>query len=89
MYWYDTASSAPTFGDVVRAFKSITAIKVNRLLSRSGQPLWQRNYYEHIIRNEEDLNDIRRHIADNPGQWESDRENPTFGTEFQPEEKAQ
>jgi predicted ATPase len=54
------ASTAPTVGEIIRAFKSITAIAVNRLLCRSRQPLWQRNYYEHVVRNEQDLNDIRQ-----------------------------
>jgi len=77
------ASSAPTgpasittLGTVVRAFKSICAIGVNRLLSRSGQPLWQRSYYEHIIRDEESLNRIREYIGTNPLRWQLDRENP-------------
>jgi len=76
------ASSAPTrdvpirLMDVVRAFKSISAINVNRFLSRVGIPLWQPNYYEHIIRNEESLNRVREYIGNNPLRWELDRENP-------------
>lgn len=76
------ASSAPTgttsitLGNVLRAFKSMSAIRVNRLLPRSGKPFWQRNYYEHVIRNEESLNRIREYIATNPLRWELDRENP-------------
>jgi putative transposase len=69
------ASSAPTLGDVVRAFKSMSAIHINRLLRRSG-PLWQRNYYEHVIRNERELAKIREYIATNPLKWALDRENP-------------
>ena len=75
------ASSAPTrfasatLGTVVRAFKSISAISVNRLLSRSGQSLWQRSYYEHVIRGEESLNRIREYISTNPLRWQLDREN--------------
>jgi hypothetical protein len=38
--------------------------------------LWQRNYYEHIIRDDESLNSIREYITNNPLQWEMDRENP-------------
>ena len=53
----------------------MSAISVNRLLKRSGQPLWQRNYYEHVIRSEESLNRIREYIATNPLRWELDREN--------------
>jgi REP element-mobilizing transposase RayT len=76
------ASSAPTkfasttLGTVVRAFKSISAVGVNRLLSRSGQSLWQRSYYEHVIRTEESLSRIREYIATNPLRWQLDWENP-------------
>jgi hypothetical protein len=41
-----------------------------------GLPVWQRNYYEHVVRADEDLNDIRTYILENPGHWEQDRENP-------------
>ena len=37
--------------------------------------LWQRNYYEHIIRGDDELNLVREYIVNNPLQWESDREN--------------
>jgi hypothetical protein len=37
---------------------------------------WQRNYYEHIIRNDESLNRIRHYIQDNLANWQFDRENP-------------
>ena len=70
------ASSAPTLGDVIRTFKSISAVQVNRVLTRTGQPLWQRNYYEHIIRNETSLDRIREYIAMNPQNWMIDQENP-------------
>jgi REP element-mobilizing transposase RayT len=40
--------------------------------------LWQRNYYEHIIRNEDELNRIRQYIIDNPIKWSLDQENPDF-----------
>jgi len=44
------ASPSPTLFDVIGAFKSISTIKVNKLLGRRGVPLWQRSYYEHIVR---------------------------------------
>jgi len=71
-----TRSASTTLGSVVRAFKSISAITVNRPLSRSGQSLWQRSYYEHVIRTEESLSRIREYIATNPLRWQLDRENP-------------
>jgi putative transposase len=41
-----------------------------------GVAVWQRNYYEHIIRDEESLNRIREYILNNPSRWTTDRENP-------------
>jgi len=38
--------------------------------------LWQRNYYEHVIRNEDELNKIREYIQNNPLKWDLDKENP-------------
>jgi len=66
------ASSAPTLGNVIRAFKSTSAIAVNRITDRQGISLWQRNYYEHIIRNETELNNIREYIINNPLTWATD-----------------
>lgn len=79
-----TTRVAPTIGDIVGAFKSITTVSYTRGVKQCGWPpfpgrLWQRNYYEHIIRNDEALNRIRRYIADNPAQWALDRENANAG----------
>ncbi len=79
------ASSAPTVGDIMRVFKSISAIHVNRILSRTGRPLWQRNYYEHVIRDEKELNRVRQYTVDNPAKWALDRENPD-ATGMEPEQ---
>ena len=46
-----------------------------------GVPVWQRNYYEHIIRSEVSLDRIRRYIVDNPARWALDPENPQAATE--------
>jgi len=61
------ASSAPTFAlaDVVRAFKSTSTLAVNRSLGRAG-PLWQRNYYEHVIRDVRELEASRDYVIHNP-----------------------
>ncbi|MFN3472142.1 MAG: transposase, partial [Aquificaceae bacterium] len=50
--------------------------QINQLRHTPGAPVWQRNYYEHIIRNEEELNQIRQYIINNPLKWEMDMENP-------------
>ena len=70
------ASSAPMLGQVMRAFKSLTAISANRQLGRTQWPLWQRNYHEHIIRNEQVMEKARRYIAVNPMRWDRDADNP-------------
>lgn len=68
-----TSDSIPT---IVRSFKSATTKRINALRATPGAPVWQRNYYEHIVRNEHDLERIRQYIAENPARWHLDRENP-------------
>lgn len=76
---------APTMSlpDVIHRFKSLTTARYRTGVLQDGwQPfpgrLWQRNYYEHIIRDEEELNRVRQYIADNPARWEQDPENPVL-----------
>jgi len=64
--------SIPT---IIRSFKSAVTKRINDHRGTPGVPVWQRNYYEHIIRNEDDLEAIRRYIACNPLRWHLDREN--------------
>ena len=72
---------APThLGKVTGAFKSITTVQYVRGAKELGwRPfavrLWQRNYYEHVIRNEHSLQRIREYIRTNPERWHLDREN--------------
>ena len=61
-------------GTVVGAFKSLSARAVNETAGRSG-PLWHRNYFERIIRNERELTAVRQYILDNPANWALDAEN--------------
>jgi REP element-mobilizing transposase RayT len=65
-----------SLGAIICQCKSKIARRINAVRSTSGAPVWQRNYYDHIIRNEADLHRIRRYIADNPMQWALDEENP-------------
>lgn len=62
----------PTVGDVVRGFKSSVTKRVNALPGTSSQRIWQRNYYEHIIRNEDAYLKIAEYIQTNPQRWEMD-----------------
>jgi len=57
---------APTLGDIVAYFKYGTTRDINFNKKTPGMHLWQRNYYEHIIRNESELNEVREYIINNP-----------------------
>jgi putative transposase len=65
-----------SLSNIVRSFKSATTKHINNLRQTSGVPIWQRNYYEHVIRNEQSLHRIREYIANHPARWDFDRENP-------------
>ncbi len=67
-------SPSKTVGSIVRGFK-IGVTKWVRS-NKNFYTVWQRNYYEHIIRNETALNRLRQYIADNPASWADDQENP-------------
>jgi putative transposase len=62
--------------EIVRAFKTFSSKGINKLRNMPRKPVWQRNYYEHIIRKDESLNKIREYIETNPLRWALDRENP-------------
>jgi len=62
---------------IIGYFKMNTAKYINQLRDATGHPFWQRNYYEHIIRNENELNRIREYIQNYPLKWDLDRENPS------------
>jgi putative transposase len=70
-----TVADAPALGLILRAFKSLSAAAVSRVLHRTGA-VWQRNYYEHIVRSAKDLDAVRLYINQNPMQWLNDQENP-------------
>ncbi len=61
--------SIPT---IVRAFKSAVSRRINLARCTPGKPVWQRNYWEHIIRDEKDLTNAQAYILNNPAQWEND-----------------
>ena len=62
--------------EIVRAFKTFSSRRINERRGSPGLPLWQRNYYERVIRNERELDAIRQYIVDNPAKWAEDIENP-------------
>ncbi len=65
-----------SIGAVIGQFKSQVSRHINVMNGTSGYPVWQRNYYEHVIRNDLDMQRIQEYIISNPFQWEYDVENP-------------
>ncbi len=72
---------APTkrcpLSEIVRAFKSFSARRINEIRNTPGQPVWQRNYFDHIIRDSKSLDRIREYVRTNPQRWSFDKENPS------------
>jgi REP element-mobilizing transposase RayT len=70
---------APTrhgLSEIVRQLKTFSSTRINKLRNSPGIPVWQRNYYEHVIRNEKSLHAIREYIRYNSLNWISDKDNP-------------
>ena len=63
---------APTLGNIVGLFKSECTKQIRILVNNPEMRLWQRNYYEHIIRDEGDMNRIQEYIENNPSNWSED-----------------
>ncbi len=60
----------------IAGFKAAVTTRINTLRGTPGKPFWQRNYFEHIIRDEESLYQCRTYIDQNPLKWAIDKENP-------------
>ncbi len=74
----EAVSTRHGLSEIVRQFKTFSAKRINQLRETSAAAVWQRNYYEHVIRSEDELNRIREYIQNNPLQWEVDPENPAI-----------
>ena len=66
----------PTLGLIVAYFKYQSTKEINASRETPGEKIWQRNYYDRIIRNEDELNKIKEYIINNPLKWELDKDNP-------------
>ena len=62
--------------EIIRGFKTFSAKRINEIKNTQGVPFWQRNYYEHIIRNERAYIAIRDYILNNPANWDKDQLHP-------------
>lgn len=65
-----------SLSSIVGAYKSMVTRQINERRVTPNAELWQKRFYDVIIRNEKSLNDIRQYILSNPQNWESDLENP-------------
>jgi putative transposase len=65
-----------SLGAIIQNFKSISTRKINQINRSPGTPVWQRDYYEHIIRDEKALRACQQYIIENPLHWEDDEDNP-------------
>jgi REP element-mobilizing transposase RayT len=66
-------SPSRTIGAMVRGYKSAVTTRINQKRDTPRMPVWQRNYWEHIIRDEQDLSNAHAYILNNPAQWETDQ----------------
>ena len=71
-----TGTGPRSLGAMMAGFKAAAARRINAVHGTPGAPVWQRNYYEHVIRYEAMLNRIRQYIEENPARWAEDPENP-------------
>jgi REP element-mobilizing transposase RayT len=67
-----------SLGAIIAQFKPRVTKRIWKLPHRRGIPIWQRNYYEHVIRNQEGCERIHRYIESNRVMWAEDEENPAL-----------
>jgi REP-associated tyrosine transposase len=76
--------TAPTMrkplGRLIGAFKTVSTSRINERRGTPGRLLWQRDFYEHIVRDDDELNKIRDYIRTNPLRWNTDPENVRGGS---------
>jgi REP element-mobilizing transposase RayT len=66
-----------TLSNLVGAFKTSAATRINKLRGVMGVPVWQKSFYDRIVRNEHELERIQYYIRNNPVKWAEDRDNPS------------
>ncbi len=70
------AAGRKPLGRLIGAYKTVSTKRINEARGTPGVRVWQRNYYEHVIRDDDELVRIREYIVNNPARWDLDRENP-------------
>jgi REP element-mobilizing transposase RayT len=66
---------------LIGAFKTVSTKRINALRGSPGMPVWQRNYYEHVIRDESEFNRILEYVINNPAAWDKDEGNPAVAND--------
>jgi putative transposase len=74
-----TGMKRKTLGRLIGAFKTVSTKKMNILRHSEGSILWQRDFYDRIIRNQQELELTWRYIESNPARWKTDNDNPAGG----------
>jgi putative transposase len=74
------AGHARPLPTVIGSFKSAVARSINLFRGTRGEPVWQRGYYDRVIRDERELEALRQYVVSNPASWNADPENPTRTT---------
>lgn len=71
-----------SLSSLVAGFKTITTKRINQLRNAPGTPVWQRNYYDHIIRHKDALQKIRQYVQTNPQKWQIDQLHPEIPSKW-------
>lgn len=75
LFLCEDAGHRPALPQIIRSFKSFSAKAINAVQGTTGQSFWQRTYFEHVIRNDEELRRIQDYVINNPQNWQINREN--------------
>jgi putative transposase len=70
------SSKRQSLSEIIRGFKTFSSRQINKYRDWAGVPVWQRGYYEHIIRNGDAWQNIRNYIFNNPSNWMHDELHP-------------
>jgi putative transposase len=71
-----TPTGFETLSNIIGAFKTTAATRINKLRGHLGVAVWQKSFYDRIVRNNHELERIQKYIRNNPFKWEDDRDNP-------------
>jgi putative transposase len=69
-------------GRLIGAFKTVSTKEINQIRNAPNTPIWQRNYYEHIVLDRRSLEYIRDYIRNNPRSWKEDQLHPDNPTKW-------